>query len=255
MVGTSGYPLSAEWAKDGRMMDAPGQVEGLPGLTRKLPTVRGHWTARVRIRTHLRDKRWRINRGADEMIIAAKAAGLPPHVTEYAVRLLHQFRESHQICANPELRALLFIAARRSGMPVRLRDFAKATFCRGMGETAAWAMLGRRVRLISRVLRLSIPLLTVEAVQRQAKELLGLSVEFDQRVTELLSSVRGDEPHTLGDPVGWVAGAVWLIGKTQGPVISQDRIAAALGTTQPTIRSRAKQLKSYRSSEGTPSPS
>ena len=163
---------------------------------------------------------------------------LPNHVKKAAIRLyIEAFKKKllRGRSINGMVAACLYFACREKKIPRTLQEI--------LDETAVSAKNVRRCyRTIIRELNLKAP--STDPVTLIPRFVAELSLDADdEKMTVIIMQKFISKYSTSGkDPKGLCAGALYLVCKRKNKRISQKEIAAIVGVTEVTLRSRYKEL-------------
>ena len=102
--------------------------------------------------------------------------------------------------------------------------------------------LGRTYRYVARKLGLRIlPAKAIDYVPRCAT-ILGLSDKSQVKAKQYLRKIKSDEEVSGKGPIGLAAATLYIAAIISGEVVSQRKIAEAIGVTEVTIRNRCKDI-------------
>ncbi|MFX0168840.1 MAG: transcription initiation factor IIB family protein [Candidatus Hodarchaeota archaeon] len=231
-------------------------INGLPlsqmlpdfGLSTKISTrINGHGVSPERVGRLERILRWNSRStwrrrnftiAFTEIRRMAEKLSIPGHIREtaaiyYRKAYKHDLLRGHSIKAM--VAACVFGAAKACGFPLTLDSVLKTS-------TEEERVIKRCYVLLVKTLNLKPKRQTLASIVPRFANALGLTAPVEQRAIEILG-VTSEKLQLSGkDPKGYVAAAIYLAAKQLGETRSQQAVAAALGITEVTLRSRQREI-------------
>ena len=192
----------------------------------------------MRLNSHSSWRRRNFTIAFTEVRRLAEKLSLPGHIKEtsaifYRKAFKHDLLRGHSIKAM--VAACIFAACKTMGFPVTFDNILRAS--------------GEEERVIKRCYVLLVSTLDLKPRKTSLTQLvprfanaLGLTPMTEGRATEYLALASERLSLSGKDPKGYVAAAIYLAAKHVGEPRSQQMVAAALGITEVTLRSRCREI-------------
>lgn len=195
------------------------------------------WDSRMQINSsHSRNLR----KAFSELDILRDKLGLTDQIVERAAYIYRKVEDKGLIRGRTILGMLIaavYIACRDSGKPRTIKDIASAINIRRKE-------ISRNVRVLTFELDLQVPILNpIQCIAKVANT--AMINESTRRLAfGLLRELLSSKILTVGkNPMGLAASILYIASKEMGEDISQEELARAAAVSEPTIRSRIKDIR------------
>jgi transcription initiation factor TFIIB len=132
--------------------------------------------------------------------------------------------------------ASVYAACRLRKIPKSLKEIARSS-------SMDWKKIGRHYRLLTRKLKLKMPIPSPKTYVPKLITQLDLPGVMQEKVLEILDDAKAHGGLVTGrDPRGLAAGAIYIASIITDNRVTQREIARASGVTEVTVRNRYKDL-------------
>jgi transcription initiation factor TFIIB len=181
-----------------------------------------------------------LRKAFSELDILRDKLGLTDQIVERAAYIYRKVEDKGLIRGRTILGMLIaavYIACRDSGKPRTIKDIASAINIRRKE-------ISRNVRVLTFELDLQVPILDpIQCIAKVANT--AMINESTRRLAfGLLRELLSSKILTVGkNPMGLAASILYIASKEMGEDISQEELARAAAVSEPTIRSRIKDIR------------
>lgn len=163
---------------------------------------------------------------------------LPKNVKDMVLNYFKMLTEKKTVRkekVKPIIAALIYICARKAGIPRPLDKISKVTEARKKEISKAY-------RIIKENLKINVPVLDPEKFIIIFGRELGLSGKTIQTGLKIIREIKEKGTIIGRDPTGIAAAAIYIATRLNGEKITQKQVAEQAGVTEVTVRNRYREI-------------